>query len=210
VDSHDHRGAAVPETLTAATLAEVPTGHFGVSRALDPELKRTLLECGRATEFPVLRGRTVVPDTWDGPVVFGHPNYLGVFEYSRERGGDVRLTGTWSALKTIPPDDVGVVVERAAPADRSVAALEAARLIAKRLRQLPGINVALRPQAPIVIALSPRRVRPDQPMLPGLTALGGEFPEYPGGYRIEIPDDVSGRDVLRYAADLEQRLAGEA
>jgi len=210
VDPRHHRDAAVSQALTTARVVERASGRFGISRALDPVLKKRLLETGRAIELPVLRGRTIVPDTWNDPVVFGHPNHFGAFELPRERRGDIRLLGTWSALSEVPPGDVPVVVEEAMSAGRAVEALGTARLVAKRLRQLPGIHLALRPRSPVVIVLSPRRIRLVRPPVAGLSSLGDDFPEYPGGYRIEIPADVTGPEVLRYAADLEQRLAGEA
>jgi hypothetical protein len=44
----------------------------------------------------------------------------------------------------------------------------------------------------------------------GVTALHGDFPEYPGGVRIELPVDAVGFDLTRYAANLERLIKEEA
>ena len=56
-----------------------------------------------------MRGRTVIPADYGHPVVVGHPNYLGVFEFDSS-APLVYLTGSWSALQRVPEGATTVVV----------------------------------------------------------------------------------------------------
>jgi hypothetical protein len=194
----------------AERVTTVMHGRLGVSRALPPGLKGILLDIDGAIEFPALRGQTVVPDDWDGSVVLGHPNYFGRFEPRARESIDIRLTGSWAALDSVPPDARVIEVDDPAPVSQAEAALAAARRLAKRLQQLRGVQIAVRPQSPIVVALVSKTIRSGDMGIAGVSVLGAAFPEFPGGVRIEIPADAIGGDIVRYADDLERRVAREA
>jgi len=174
-----------------------------------PEMKDVLLETDGAIELPVLRGRTLVPSDWEGTVVLGHPNYFGRFEPVGPGREEVRLTGTWSALRPVPPTAAVVAMRSAVSNETATASLEAIRRLSKRLKQLPGVALAVRPQSPVLIVLTPDAVMSDGPWVHDVSVLGGDFPEFPGGIRIEMPTDVTGSDLVRYADDLERRLTKE-
>ena len=100
--------------------------------------------------------------------------------------------------------------EETAAATVAAEALFDVRHLAKRLRQLRGVQLPIRPQSPIIVALLTFSSRSDARALPGLTTLEGDFPEYPGGIRIELPIDATGFDLTRYAASLERMIMEEA
>jgi hypothetical protein len=180
-----------------------------VSRALHPDLKAQLLELQDSAELPCVRGRTVVPESFDGTVVVGHPNYVGVFDDARgERM--IAFTGRWSALRPVPDGIMVIALEDATPRDVAARALADVRRLAKRLRQRKGVHVAIRPQSPVIVMLLPFSVGADDLAASGVTALNGDFPEYPGGVRIEIPFDAPWFDLNRYAAGLERIFMEEA
>lgn len=195
--------------VIVARIFEAGGRGLAVSRALDPDLRRQLLARTGTRELPCVRGRTVVPDTWKDTVVVGYPNYLGVFD----GGGDGRLivlTGAWSGLRPTPDDAMVIAIEEAAPKNVAARALGDVRRLAKRLRQLRGVQVAIRPQSPLIVALLPFSPGPGLLALPGVTALEGDFPEYPGGVRIEPPPDETDSGLSRYAGDLERLITEEA
>ena len=180
-----------------------------MSRALHPEIKGHLLGLPNSTELPCVRGRTVVPKSFDDTIVVGHPNYLGVFDDARgER--TIAVTGRWSALRPVPDGITVVAMEDAASTDVATQALADVRRLAKRLRQRKGVQVAIRPRSPVIVMLLPFSVEENDLGMPGVTSLNGDFPEYPGGVRIEIPLDAAGFDLTRYAAGLEQVIMEEA
>ncbi len=190
-------------------LSEAIAGPLGVSRALHPDIKAELLSLPDSRELPCVRGRTVVPGSFDGTVVVGYPNHLGVFDDAQgER--TIALTGRWSALRPVPEGVTVIALEDAVPGDVAARSLADVRRLAKRLRQLKGVQVAIRPKSPVIVVLLPFSASADDLGTPGVTALNGDFPEYPGGIRIEIPVDAAGFDLTRYAAGLERAIMEEA
>ena len=176
---------------------------------MQPTLKERLLSLPDSRGLPCVRGRTVVPESRADTVIVGYPNHLGVFDDAR---GDctIVLTGRWSGLRPAPEDATVVALEETAPATVAAEALFDVRHLAKRLRQLRGVQLPIRPQSPIIVALLTFSSRSDARALPGLTTLEGDFPEYPGGIRIELPIDATGFDLTRYAASLERMIMEEA
>lgn len=190
-------------------IVQIAAGGLAVSRALEPNLKRRLLALAGTRELPCVRGRTVVPDTCTDTVVVGHPNYLGVFDRVGE-GHVIMLTGAWSNLLPAPEGTAVVAVEEPVPGTVAEEALREMRRLAKRLRQLPGVQLAIRPQSPVIVALLPFSPGARLLACPGLSALAGSFPEYPGGVRIERRADEAGSGFTRYAANLEGLIMEEA
>ena len=189
-------------------ILDVTTGELAISHALEPDLKERLLRRAGTRELPCVRGRTVVPEAFANTVVAGYPNYLGVFdEITGARS--ILLTNTWSRLRPLPADTTAISIEEAATPLVASDALEEVRRLTKRLRQLKGVQLAIRPQSPIIVALLPFSPGLHALALPGVTALGDAFPEYPGGIRIEPPTDAAGFDLTRSAADLEQAIMEE-
>lgn len=140
-------------------------------------------------------------------MVVGHPNYLGAFE-GAVSAPLICLTGPWSALRPVPEEVTSLVV---APNHRqgvAAEALENARRLAKRLRQRPGVDVALRPQSPILVLLLRSPLAADE-CPEGVEALDGVYPEMPGGVRVELAPDMTMKDVNRYAANLERIISQE-
>ena len=183
-------------------------GPFGYSRALSPDLRSGLASLPGAQELPFVRARTVIPEGFGRRVVVGHPNYLGGFE-DRTPTNVVYLTSRWSGLRDLPDDARTVALEPAVDRQAARAALEGARLLAKRLRQLPGVHIAFRPQSPVLVALAPRAGAWVAEEV-GVTLLSEWYPELPGGIRIEVPQDASGDDLDRYAARVVQSIGREA
>lgn len=180
-----------------------------MSRALTPSLKESLLRRPGTRELPCIRGRTVVPEAVPDTLVAGYPNHLGVFD--RAKGvRTILVTGVWSELRSLPNDVTVVAVEEPATRELSEVALDGTRWLAKRLRQIRGVQLAIKPQSPIIVALLP--ITPGAPVLTvaGVTALGDDFPEYAGGIRIEPPFNAGAFDLSRYAADLERSIVEEA
>jgi hypothetical protein len=175
-----------------------------VARALESSIRRSLEEAFDATELPFVRGRTVVPaDLGERDVVVaGHPNHLGVFDLPGERW--LAVTGVWSALRD-PAGAVGTVAMHP-PADRDAAdeTLGAARVLAKRAGQLPGVTVAFPVESPVFVVLLDIDPAPVAASVAGWSALG-ELDELPGGLRIEVQT----LDVERYASAMERAIAEE-
>ena len=174
-----------------------------ISRCLDPDIKLRLLARPGSRELPCVRGRTVVPERLAAPVILGYPNYFGVFDHV-EHASVMYLTGAWSRLRPLPEDAITLSVEPGLAASVAAGALEEVRRLAKRLRQIRGVQEALRPQAPILVALLPRAPHGHTPRPPGVSLLDERFPEYPGGVRIEPPFNAAGFDPTRYAASVER------
>jgi hypothetical protein len=184
----------------AAAMAE----RIFVARALEPSIKRSLKGAFDFRELPFVRGRTVLPPDLGARdlVVAGHPNHLGVFDLPRVRW--LAVTGVWSALHD-PAGAVGIVATHP-PADRAGAdaMLGAARALARRAGQLPGVTVAFPVESPVFVVLidvDPGRVAAG---FAGWNALD-ELAELPGGLRIEVQTP----DVDRYASGLERAIAEE-
>jgi hypothetical protein len=187
----------------------VISGPIAISRALPPDVKTQLLGRPDSSELPCVRGRTFVPASCRDTLVVGYPNYLGVFDEARA-DRTILVTGRWSGLRQVPKDAEVIVIEEAATSAIAAEALADVRHLAKSLRQLKGVQLAIRPQSPIIIVLLPASLEPDARLLPGMTPLAGEFPEYPGGLRIEIPLDDTGFDISRYASCVKRLIAEEA
>ena len=183
-------------------------GPFGFSRALAPDIREELRDLPSAQELPAVRGRTVIPDAYRYPVVVGHPNYLGVFEL-KCAAQLICLTGAWSVLQPVPEGATTVVVDPSHPFPLATSALENARALAKHVRQIPGVHLALKPRSPILVLLAPRSVSGNA--LPEtVDTLNGVYPELPGGLRVELTPDTTAIDITRYAAILEQIISQEA
>lgn len=186
------------------TIAEVPAERVFVARALEPTLRRRVVEAWDATELPFVRGRTVMPPGLGDRdlVVAGHPNHLGVFDVSA--GSWLAVTGRWSSLR----EPVGAVASVAVqpPADRreAEAALATAEAFARRVRQLRGATVAFPVESPVVVVLLDRDPVPVAVMAPGWSPLE-DFFELPGGLRVEVRDG----DADRYASTLEGAMSEE-
>ena len=194
--------------MTFEAVAELLDGPFGYSRALAPGLRRRLQALSGSQEFPFVRGRIVLPDDFDRMVIVGFPNYLGVFE-EQPTADAVYITGRWSRLRSLPDQARSVAAEPCVNPQLATAALESGRLLAKRLRQLPGVQIAIRPQSPILTLVLPR-VRETMSEQLGISLLGGLYPELPGGIRIELPQDARTADLNRYAATVEETISQEA
>ena len=194
--------------MTFDAVAELLDGPFGYSRALAPGLRLRLEALSGSEELPFVRGRVVLPDDFDSMVVVGFPNYLGVFE-EQPTADAVYITGRWSRLRSLPDQSRSVATEPCVDPQSAIVALEDGRLLAKRLRQLPGVQIAIRPQSPILTLLLPR-VLERMGEQPGISLLGDLYPEFPGGIRIELPQDARSADLNRYAATIEETISQEA
>lgn len=183
---------------------------FGYSRALEPEIRRELRRLPAAQELPAIRGRTVIPADYRHPVVAGHPNYLGAFERVGESSTRlICLTGAWSALQPVPEGAATVVAHPSHARQVATSALEDARRLGKLAKQIPGVHLAFKPKSPILILLLPRAVV-SSALPETMIALDGEYPELPGGLRIELTPDVTTMGITRYAAIIEQVVSQEA
>lgn len=189
-------------------VAALVDGPFCYSRALSPEVRLSLSAQLGAEELPFVRGETVTVENEARPVVLGHPNYLGMFE-PRHYGPTVLLAGRWGALRPTAPDASVIITESIV--DRSTAdrALEGARALRKRLRQIRGVSPAWKPQSPQLVMLLPHVPEP-LPELGAIRSAALGYPELPGGVRIEVTDEVSAGDITRYAASLERNIIQEA
>lgn len=183
-------------------------GPFGYSRALAPRLRSNLRMIPGSQELPCVRGQTVIPEGFDRRVIVGHPNYLGVFE-DRAPTSALYLTSRWSALRDLPADALCVATEPSADGRLATDTLRHARLLSKHIRQLPGVEIAFKPQSPILIVLTPQ-VRLGPNTEPGMTPIGSDYPELPGGIRIELTQDAGSDQISRYAASLEWTISQEA
>ena len=202
------REAPIHPSLIVEAVGGYAGKPFGFSRALAPEIRCELRDLPAAQELPAVRGRTVIPADYAHPVVLGHPNYLGVFEFARS-APVVYLTGSWSALQRVPEGATTVVVAPSYPRTLAASTLENARLLAKHVRQIPGVQLAFKPRSPILVLLLPRSFAAD--VLPdSMDALEDVYAEFPGGLRIELTPDMTTVDVTRYAAILEQVISQEA
>lgn len=202
------RGTPIHPSLIADAVRRLADGPFGFSRALAPEIRWELDHLPASQELPTVRGRTVVPAAYGHPVVVGHPNYLGQFE-SKTPDRSICLTGAWSALEPVPARAAEVAVTSSHPRHLAARALERARHLAKRVRQIQGVGLAFKPRSPILVLLLPRPVA-TQALPATMDVLAGVYPELPGGLRIELTADMSTSDISRYAGILEQVMSQEA
>lgn len=150
----------------------------------------------------------MVPASFEHPVVVGHPNYLGGFE-TRSAAPLISLTGAWSALQSVPVGATTIVMEPSQPRALASSALEGVRLLAKRTRQIPGVHVAFKPRSPILIVLLSHLVD-GNPLPETMELLGSDYPEFPGGLRIELAPDMAAGAITRYAAIIEHIIGQEA
>lgn len=194
--------------MTFETVAAHLDGPFGYSRALAPGLRDSLSALPGSRELPFVRGRVVIPDDFSHTVVVGFPNYLGMFE-DQPGANAVYITGRWTRLRALPANSRSVALEASAEPHLAAETLESARLLTKRLRQLAGVQIAIQPQSPILTVLVPR-VSETLGEPPGMALLGGLYPEFPGGIRIELPQDARSAELSRYAATVEEIISQEA
>jgi len=194
--------------MTFETIARHLDGPFGYSRALAPGLRDSLSALPGSRELPFVRGRVVIPKDFSQTVVVGFPNYLGVFE-DQPGANAVYVTGRWTRLRVLPENVPSVSLEPSAEPHLAAEALESGRLLTKRLRQLAGVQIAIRPQSPILTVLVPR-VGEIVGEPPGMALLEEFYPELPGGIRIELPQDARGAELSRYAAAVEETISQEA
>lgn len=194
--------------MIAECVDALVDGPFCYSRALAPEVRRSLSARLGAEELPFVRGETVIVENEPRPVVLGHPNYLGVFE-PRHRGPTVLLAGRWSALRSTAPFASVIVTEPVVDRSTAERALEASRSLRKRLQQIRGVSSAWKPQSPHLVMLLPRVPEPI-PELAAFRSVALGYPELPGGVGIEVTDDASAADIARYAAILERAIIQEA
>ena len=149
----------------------------------------------------------MVPTHYGRPVVVGHPNFFGMFE-DLPLTHLVYVTGRWSNLRPLRPDATVVARDVSVPRNAAADSLERMRNLAKRLRQIPGVHLAFKPQSPILVLLVPRLEAVKD--MPGIEVVSGAYPELPGGIRIELDDDASGIDLNRYAGVFEETISREA
>ncbi|MGB9359551.1 MAG: hypothetical protein WCC01_13450 [Acidimicrobiia bacterium] len=194
--------------MTAEAIAGLLDGPFGYSRALAPGLQDSLRALPGSQQLPFVRGRVVVPEDFVSTVVVGFPNYFGVFE-DQQVANAVYVTGRWTRLRILPENARSVGLDPSAEPHLAAELLESGRLLAKRLRQLAGVQIAIRPQSPILTLLVPR-VNEIAGEIPGVKLLGRRYPELPGGIRIELPPDARGAELSRYAASVEETISQEA
>ena len=119
------------------------------------------------------------------------------------------LAGAWSVLQHVPERAITVVADPSHPLPLATSALENARALAKHVRQIPGVHLALKPRSPILVLLAPRSVAGNA-VPETVDTLDGAYPELPGGLRVELTPDMTTVDVTRYAAILEQIIGQEA
>lgn len=205
--SGHHHATAVRGALIPDGFRTLPAGPFGFSRALSRDLRRSLATLAGAEELPFVRGRTVIPAQYGRTVVVGHPNFFGLFEKPSSEHL-VCVTGRWSSLVPLPAGAAAVATDASVPRNAAEDALNGMRNLAKRLRQIPGVHVAFKPQSPILVLLVPWADAAQG--IAGIEALSHAYPELPGGIRIELTDDELGVDLNRYAATLEQAISEEA
>jgi hypothetical protein len=193
--------------IAAAVTAALAGRPFGFSRALPPAQKRDLLDTGAGVELPALRGRTVIPADWNLPVVLGHPNYFGRFEADVPEGA-VLVIGRWGARRPQPAGTTRIETRTPVEAGAAADLLERARRLAKRLVQHRGLHVPFVPESPVIVALLPRPVETDAAAAGGVIPLARDFPEFPGGVRIELPVDSVTVGGVGYAERLEGLITG--
>lgn len=185
-----------------------------LARALDPRLRERIADLGvDSDELPHVEGRTVVPNGIGAAalVVVGRPNYLGRFDTAN--GADHVLAVADGAASSLEPQLEGaetVVIGPAVPRAAAGVATEQARLLLKRLRQLPGVTPAFMPSTSTLILL----LRSDAPAVADAfsagpaTALSRDYPEFPGGLRVSVPPGMARRELDAYAASLQAAIDG--
>lgn len=175
-----------------------------VARALEPSMRRSVVEACDAVELPFVRGRVVVPPDLadDDLVVAGHPNHLGIFDLPGVRW--LAVIGRWSALREAPDAVSTVTTQPPLDAGTAATALAAAEHLAKLLGQLGGVTVAFPVESPVLVLLLAGSSDRVAAQLQGATTLDG-YPELPGGLRIEVQVN----DVEGYAAALERAISEE-
>ncbi len=179
-----------------------------VARALDPTLRRSLVESGTVEELPFVYGKTVVPADV-GPedvVIAGHPNLLGVFDLPAAPRW-LAVAGPWSSLRRATGAVATVELAGAHDLQTAQRTLSATKDLAKQLDQMRGVTVAFSPQSPVLtVLLSVDPVEVAARMtLSGCMPLTG-FPELPGGLRISPEPVGMAGDLTGYATALETTI----
>lgn len=162
-----------------------------------------------ARELPLLRGRTVVPEVLDGPLVLGHPNHLGRFEDAPD-ASTLWIPGPWAGLLPLPRYAQTAESAGVAPLEGVGEHVQRARLLAKRLRQAPGVDLVALPDTPVIVVLTSFNPPERLDSIEGVCRLGPRFQELPGGVRIELSLDVTGHRFDRYAAAVVAALTEES
>lgn len=137
--------------------------------------------------LPVVAGRTV----WDTFVsepgwqhVVEQPNYFGLFERPPIPGSPITVE------RWVGADNVGSVVT--VDTGLSADAWRAARKLAGRLRQIPGVKLPHgSPESPWLVVSLPGDAAAAAAAVSAegfrtASSLGTHYPEFPGGMRIEV------------------------
>lgn len=190
-------------------MASRADGPIWVSRALAPSLRDPLIANFGARALPVVRGKTAVPEELDGTVILGHPNYLGRFE-AAPVARTIWLAGRWSGLRAVPGGGEVVVTGRRARSDAARNLVDAARFVAKRLRQVRGVDLLSMPEVPVLVVQASFDPPPRLTEVPGVSLLSTAFPELPGSVRLSLPGDVTGPRSRRYADAVVAALTKES
>lgn len=180
-------------------ISGLSDGPLWVSRALEPELRDGLVADFAAEELPILRGKTAVPASLAGTAILGHPNYLGRFE-DPSPCDTLWIPGPWSNGRSLPPGSQLATPVVKHPTDDPKRAVERARLLAKRLRQLAGVELLAMPETPVFVFITAFPPPAELHAVAGMRILGSRFPELPGAVRAELPPDVTDERFDRYAA----------
>jgi hypothetical protein len=157
---------------------------------------------------PVIAGQTVWATALTEPShvqVVEQPNYFGRFEQGRPTDDSAVTVWRWGDGAK---QQVGSIVEL----DTHVGTAETTRHLAGALRQLPGTWLPHgQPESPwfiISLPANPDRVVADLVSIGcrGCDVMGTDFPEFPGGMRIEVAWPKSENDqivqTIRTAMDL--------
>ena len=182
-------------------------GGVFLGRALEPALRADLTAAVPvAGELPFVRGETVLPDDLmpDDVVVVGHPNYLGGFDpVAGPHRTLVVYDPTLGAHREIHGASAVVTKPGAADVAATGVATTTASYLARRLSQIGTVQPAFAPRSPVLIVLLPYDPRPVAERVESGTALGSDYPELPGGLRIEVPVAMAEIERRAYAAELE-------
>ncbi|MEN8234003.1 MAG: hypothetical protein ABFR89_03680 [Actinomycetota bacterium] len=195
--------------MTAHDVARLATAPLWVSRALEPGLRDELTKAIGVSELPILRGRTVVPESIEGTVILGHPNYLGRFEHP-PNAPVLWIPGLWSELRPLPDGARVTALTSSGTVEETQRHVERTRRFAKQLRQISGVDLVAMPETPVLVILAAFNPSEHVDSLRGVSRLGADFPELPGAVRIEVPLDMTGPRFDRYAASVVGEITEES
>ena len=153
-----------------------PDEPIRLSRVGSPELRRTLTAAHSVSIVPAVRGITV----WEhsegkGTALVERPNWVG-------RIDSFPTHGKWI--------DISI--------DVTAKQVEAAYRLRNQLTQLRGVRAPWRPvEAPWFVLLVSADPTAVAAAAPGVRLV--DLPEFPGGLRIAIPDDISQKILEKYA-----------